>query len=242
MSEGTWENRGYFTSKEGFSLSYKSGSLVVFFLVIVNLLISLFTWLECFTKIQSNSLSLEIKRMAWSRQAKQAIFLPEEKVVQNGACFVFCLFLIFNNFAVLWKENLFWLYFKFYKANSFPLPIVQWNIGHYLHLQDLMVLLLSCFSPKKNRKNKAFSRLLGSHWTVLSLCSLWRDSYRLLISPLRFESLFVICKSSVKMGSSFKGKTKDILVCTLQKIQESAVCMEGDLIYVIVYQSNLGNY
>lgn len=44
------------------------------------------------------------------------------------------------------------------------------------------------------------------------------------------------------MGSSFKGKTKDILVCTLQKIQESAMCMEGDLIYVIVYQSNLGNY
>lgn len=72
-------------------LSYKSGSLAVFFLVDVNLLISLFTWLECFTKIQSNSVSLEIKRTAWSRQAKHGIFLPKEKV-QNGVCFIFVCF------------------------------------------------------------------------------------------------------------------------------------------------------
>lgn len=107
----------------------------------------------------------------------------------------------------------FWLYFKFHRINSFPLPIVQWDTGLYLHLQDHTVLLLSCFSSKKSRINNVDCRFLVLHQVVLSLCLLLKWILQIIDLSLLWElwELFVICMSEVRMGGSLAKERQKVL-------------------------------
>jgi len=75
--------------------------------------------------------------------------------------------------SLVWNFfHIFWLYFRFCRTRSFPLPVVQWATGRYLDLQDEVLLLLSCVSPKKTRWKTAVCGVWGSHWAVLTSCLL----------------------------------------------------------------------
>lgn len=139
-----------------------------------------------------------MKSTTWRRLAEQAIFFPSWGERPTFFFFHYYSF-VFNLHFFRMKQFLkkIWLYFKFPRINSLPLPIAQWDTGLYLYLQDHTVLVLSCFSSNKSRINKAVCRFLGSHQVVLSLCLLLKWILQIIDLSLLWElwELFVICMS-----------------------------------------------